>query len=54
MKSTARLNFSLSLNPVKDYTYIYFDPESVNNIKGTIYDAKGRSQAHQSFTQAPN
>ena len=37
----SNIKFQLYPNPVKDYAYIYFDPESANNITGTIYDAKG-------------
>ncbi len=36
-----QIKFSIEPNPVKDYTYIYFDPASANNIKGSIYDVKG-------------
>jgi len=38
----SHIKFELYPNPVKDYAYIYFDPLSSNNIKGTLYDAKGR------------
>lgn len=36
------VNFSITPNPVKDYAYIYFDPNSDNNITGHLYDAKGQ------------
>ena len=36
------IKFELYPNPAKDYAYIYFDPMSSNNIKGTLYDAKGQ------------
>ena len=36
------IKFELYPNPVKDYAYIYFDPMSSNNIKGTLYDSKGQ------------
>jgi hypothetical protein len=34
--------FELEPNPVKDYAFIYFDPNSINNITGSLYDSKGR------------
>lgn len=37
-----KIQFSLAPNPVTSYTYIYFDPASNNNIKGSLYDAKGK------------
>lgn len=36
------IKFEITPNPVKDYAFIYFDPSSVNNIKGEIYNAKGQ------------
>ena len=36
------IKFEFMPNPVVDYAYIYFSPESKNNIKGTLYDAKGQ------------
>lgn len=35
------IKFEIYPNPVKDRAVIFFDPESANNITGTIYDAKG-------------
>jgi YHYH protein/Secretion system C-terminal sorting domain len=35
------IKFQLMQNPVYNYAFIYFDPASKNNIKGTLYDAKG-------------
>ncbi len=36
------IKFEFMPNPVQDYAYIYFSPESKNNIKGSLYDAKGQ------------
>lgn len=36
------ITFDFMPNPVEDYAYIYFNPESRNNIVGTLYDAKGQ------------
>ncbi len=36
------IKFQLMQNPVYDYAFIYFNPESKNNIKGSLYDAKGQ------------
>ncbi len=36
-----KIKFEFNPNPVKDYAYIYFDPESSNNIKCSVYDSKG-------------
>lgn len=35
------IKFQLMQNPVYNYAFIYFDPASKNNIKGTLYDSKG-------------
>ena len=36
------IKYTLAENPVKDYAYIYFDPQSVNNVKAEIYDIRGQ------------
>jgi len=36
------IKFSLAPNPANDYTYIYFDPASDNNITGTLYNNNGQ------------
>ena len=41
-ESGHRIKFELTPNPVRDYAFIYFDPASVNNIKGTLYNSKGQ------------
>jgi len=47
--STAEINnqilYSLSPNPTSDFAYIYFDPSSMNNINGAIYNSKGQMMA---------
>jgi hypothetical protein len=35
------IKFTFTPNPVSDYAYIYFDPSSTNNIRGSIYNVKG-------------
>jgi hypothetical protein len=39
--SNGSIKFTFSPNPVNSYAYIYFDPSSTNNIKGSIYNVKG-------------
>ena len=41
-ESNNDIKFEFMPNPVQDYAYIYFSPESKNNIKGSLYDAKGQ------------
>jgi YHYH protein/Secretion system C-terminal sorting domain len=41
-ESNNDIKFDFMPNPVQDYAYIYFSPESKNNIKGSLYDAKGQ------------
>ncbi len=41
-ESNKEIKFQFMPNPVQDYAYIYFSPESKNNIKGSLYDAKGQ------------
>ncbi len=41
-ETNPQIKFDLTPNPVKDFAYIYFDPLSVNNITGKLYDAKGQ------------
>jgi len=42
IENNRNIKFELTPNPVKDYAYIYFNPESDNNITGKIYNAKGQ------------
>ncbi len=46
-----KIKFQFSPNPVKDYAYIYFDPTSSNNIKASIYDARGKLIETKSLMQ---
>jgi hypothetical protein len=39
--SNRPIKFTFTPNPVSSYAYIYFDPASVNNIQGSIYNEKG-------------
>jgi hypothetical protein len=39
--SSRPIKFTFTPNPVSSYAYIYFDPSSANNIKGSIYNVKG-------------
>ncbi len=36
------IKFQLTPNPVSDYAFLYFDPSSLNNIKGELYNANGQ------------
>ena len=36
------IKFDVEPNPVKDYTYIYFDPVSDNNMLGELYNSNGQ------------
>ena len=36
------IKFELAPNPTAGFTYIYFDPLSINNIKGTLYSSEGK------------
>ncbi len=36
------IKFEIYPNPVVDHAYIYFDAESANNVKATVYDMNGR------------
>lgn len=36
------IKYEFKPNPVQNYAYIYFDPSSVNNIMGSLYDLQGR------------
>ena len=45
------IKFTLSENPVKDYAYIYFDPQSVNNVKAEIFDSRGQLMFSQTNMQ---
>lgn len=44
---TKHITCTLEPNPTQDYTYIYIDPSSDNNIKATLYNEQG--QQMQSF-----
>ena len=37
-----QIKFEVTPNPVRDFAFIYFDPSSANNIKGTMFNAKGQ------------
>ena len=41
-ENESQIKFKFLPNPVNDYAYIYFDPSSVNNIKGEIYNFQGQ------------
>ncbi|HEY6159995.1 MAG TPA: YHYH protein, partial [Bacteroidia bacterium] len=41
-ESNSEIKFQVSQNPTTDLTFIYFEPESPNNITGELYDSKGR------------
>lgn len=41
-ESPSEIKFEVMPNPAGDYVFIYFDPSSTNNIKGELYDAKGK------------
>jgi len=45
---TRTIKCTLEPNPVEDYTYIYLDPSSDNNITATLYNNEG--QLLQTFT----
>ncbi len=36
------IQFEFNPNPVKEYAYIYFNPNSSNNIRCSVYDSKGK------------
>ena len=37
-----QIKYKVVPNPAGDYAFIYFDPASANNIKGTLYDVNGQ------------
>lgn len=41
-ESPSEIKFEVMPIPAGDYVFIYFDPSSTNNIKGELYDAKGK------------
>lgn len=46
--SQQKISYTLSPNPVEDYTYIYFAPNSDNNISASLYNSQG--QLLQTYT----
>lgn len=36
------IKFDLYPNPACDFVFIYFEPQSINNIKGEVYDSNGK------------
>jgi len=41
-ENSHEIKFELYPNPVSDYVFIYFEPQSINNIKGEVYDPNGK------------
>lgn len=41
--SQQKITYTLSPNPVEDYTHIYFGANSSNNITATLYNAQGQA-----------
>lgn len=46
-----QISFKVMPNPTSDYLYIYMDDASVNNVKGSLYDAKGQVVKQLDFMQ---
>ena len=51
VNENTEIKFEIVPNPTSDYVYLYMDANSANNLKGSIYDTKGRLLETKDFLQ---